>query len=156
MQVGHVVHIVSVVVQDKPGMLAKVTRALADGNINVDAFSVDPAGIHLVTRDLKPARSTIEGMGFPCKVEEVQEIVLEDRPGALANVCEALAGANINIQSAFGMAAGFAGRIFVRVSDMPRAAPILAAASRRPVGPSHNLTRSVASDDSVPSRRRHA
>ena len=139
MPVGRPVYLVSVAVEDEPGMLAQVARALADGNINVDAFAADPAGIHLVTREMKPMKAAIEGLGFQTSVEEVHEIVLEDRPGALANICEALAAAGINIQSAFGMAAGFAGRIFVNVSDMPRAAPILEAASRRPVGPGANL-----------------
>lgn len=134
---GH--HLVSVKVADKPGMLAAVTTALAEGNINVDAFAADPSGIHLATRDPKAAKAAIEKAGFKVTTEAVQEIILEDRPGALANVCRALADAGINIPSAFGMAAGFAARIFIRVTDMPRAAPVLEKASRGPVGPTKRL-----------------
>lgn len=133
------VHLVNVRVADKPGMLAAVTGALADGNINVDAFSADPAGIHLVTRDPEAAIAAILKAGFKATTEPVQQIILEDRPGALANICRALADAGINIPSAFGMAAGFAARIFIRVGDMPRAAPILERANAGPVGPTKRL-----------------
>lgn len=138
MQSGHI-HLVSVKVADKPGMLAAVTSALAEGNINVDAFAADPSGIHLATRDAGAAKAAIEAAGFKCTTEAVQEIILEDRPGALANVCRALADAGINIPSAFGMAAGFAARIFVRVGDMPRAAPVLAKLGGGPVSPTKKL-----------------
>ena len=124
---------------DRPGMLAAVTGALAQGNINVDAFAADPNGIHIATRDVTGAKAAIEKAGFTCETEAVQEVILEDRPGALANVCGALADAGINIPSAFGMAAGMVARIFIRAGDMPRASAILEKAGGRPVSPTKRL-----------------
>lgn len=117
--------LVQVVARDEPGALARVTRQLADHRVNLQGFVVDSAGIQVLTRHLQQAIAALEGGGFRYTFDEVHEVILEDRPGSLADLCERLAQLGINISASFGVATGSAGRIYISVSDLPRAAPVI-------------------------------
>jgi hypothetical protein len=122
-----------VLAKDEIGSLARIARAMASDNINLEGFAVDSAGVQLVTRDREQAEQALESAGIAYLVDEVHEVMLQDRPGALADLCERLAAVGINIATAFGVATGAAGRIYLRVSDLPHAAPILDSVSDGPV-----------------------
>jgi hypothetical protein len=119
---------------DRAGTLARIARALAKANINVQGFTVGPGGIKLVTQQGDLAAKTIRALGAKCGVTYVQEVQIPDRPGALAELCERLAGAGVSLTDAFGVGTGFAGRIYLNVSDFSRAGPILAAYGASPAG----------------------
>lgn len=106
-------------------MLAGVTGLFARSEINIKGFVVDSAGMQLLVTDVKRVKRTLDQIGFEYKTKEVHEVILEDRPGALAELCEDLADFGINIVSAFGVATGMAGRVYLDVSDAKRAAAIL-------------------------------
>ncbi len=122
-----------VLAKDEVGSLARIARALASERINLEGFAVDSSGVQLVTRDREHAEQALEADGLAFLVDEVHEVVLQDRPGALADLCERLAAVGINIATAFGVATGAAGRIYIRVNDLPHAAPILDSVSEGPV-----------------------
>ncbi len=120
-------YLVSVAARDEPGALAWVTRNVARWHVNLRGFVVDPAGMQLLVTDLGGLCKALDEMGFLYRVTEVHEVVLEDRPGSLAALCQQLADEGIGICSSFGVASGQAGRIYLDVTDLERAAPILAA-----------------------------
>lgn len=122
----------SVKARDEPGALARVARLLAAHNINLRGLVVDGTGIHLLTHALAPVLAALEENGLPYQEQEVHEVLLEDRPGALADLCERLGKAGINIVTAFGVATGSAGRIYISVTDLPHAAPIIDSVSQGP------------------------
>lgn len=126
-------YLVSIAARDEPGALARVTRQLANHRINLQGFVVDSAGIQVLTKDLAQAATALQEGGFRYSASEVHEVILEDRPGSLADLCERLAAVGINIASSFGVATGAAGKIYINVSDLPRAAPIIDSLSRGPV-----------------------
>lgn len=122
--------LVQVAARDEPGALARVARQLAEHRINLQGFVVDSAGIQVLTKQIDPALAALDEGGFPYRFDEVHEVILEDRPGSLADLCERLAQLGINISASFGVATGSAGRIYINVSDLPRAAPVIDSLSK--------------------------
>jgi hypothetical protein len=111
--------------RNRPGALARVCRRMALYGINLEGFVADQAGIQVLVKDEGPARQALAEGGFEFTVKQVHEVQLEDRPGTLAELAERLAAAGINIETAFGLASSHRGRIYLDVSDLARAAPIL-------------------------------
>ncbi len=119
-----------IAVRNEPGALARVTRYLANWHVDLKGFVVDPAGMQLLTEDADAARRAFDEAGIVTMMSPVLEFSLTDRPGALAQVCQRLADANIDIVSAFGVAVGSTNRICILANDMARAAPIIEAFNR--------------------------
>ena len=124
--------LVAVAARDEPGSLAWVTSNLARWHVNLKGFVVDPAGMQLLVSDLGQMCKALDEMGFLYRVTEVHEVILEDRPGSLAALCQQLADEGIGILSAFGVATGQAGRVYLDVTDLERAQPILRAHNHGP------------------------
>jgi len=95
----------TVAAQSKPGVLAKVARALADAGVNITALCAgESAGrgkIRLVVSDPARAKQALTGAKIRCGEEPALLLSLEDRPGALATVASRLAAAKINIKCAY-------------------------------------------------------
>src|SRR6266545_1939940 len=77
----------SLVLEDRPGTLAKVATAMSRANINIDGFSgASECGntFHLLfIRDADRARSALESAGYRVKAErDVALVDVEARPGA--------------------------------------------------------------------------
>lgn len=119
--------LVSVAARDETGALAWVTSNLARWEVNLKGFVADKAGMQLLVTDVTNLSAALDEMGFMYNVSEVEEVILEDRPGALASLCQALADEGISILTAFGVATGQSGRIYLKVDDLEHAAPILSA-----------------------------
>lgn len=120
----------NVAVRDEPGALARMTQHLQDSDVNLKGFVVDPAGMQLLVQDEEPLARALDHLGLLYRSTPVQEILLEDRPGALAEVCSRLADERIGIVTAFGVSTGSGARLYLDLDDLERAAPILAAHSQ--------------------------
>jgi hypothetical protein len=118
---------VKVTLDDKPGALGKATRALAEGNVNVEAFNCGGTGtVNFLTNNPNEALNALKNGGFKAETVEVFRVNLPNTPGELATVTEALGKQGINIESAFGATgSGSTGTIFLRVKDVKKATPIL-------------------------------
>jgi hypothetical protein len=80
---------ISLVLEDRPGTLAKVTDAIAKAGINIDGFSGDSecgGTFHfLFIADAVRARSALESAGYKVKSErDVALVDVADRPGTAA------------------------------------------------------------------------
>jgi hypothetical protein len=95
-----------IVVEDRPGSLAKVGEALGKAGVNIEgicAMTVEGKGlVHILVQDAAAARQALEandifGSG------ELDVLVLEvgDRPNALGYVTRQLANAGVNIHLAY-------------------------------------------------------
>ena len=108
------VHEVTAYLENKPGRLAKICSALAHERVNVQALTVmdrnDRSVLRLVTDDLEPTRKVLTSLGTECEVTDVLSVEIDNRPGALARVLEALAAENINIEYAYVAAGAAPGR----------------------------------------------
>ncbi len=89
--------------QDRPGALGKVCRALADRGINIVAFQSSPESkgnstVRLVTDNPPTAKMVLENERLAFTEKEVVQVKLPNRVGALAQAASRLGDANINIE----------------------------------------------------------
>jgi hypothetical protein len=90
--------------RNRPGELARVTEAIAQKGIDIQAFSGATCGgsgsIALVTNDEAATRTALADAGYAAREIEVVSAALEHRPGTLAAAARKLADAGINVEAA--------------------------------------------------------
>ncbi len=93
----------TVLVDERPGVLAEITLALAGRDINIDSIVADSArekGVVTLTVDAyDDALVALRDAGFAAVSENALVLRLEDRPGALAKIALRFKEANISIFS---------------------------------------------------------
>lgn len=92
-----------IMAEDKAGVLADISRALADDNINIETLDTACVAEHgvviLTTNDFDKALHTLKHAGFKAVTDDSLIIRLRDEPGALAKIAEQFKQAGINIRS---------------------------------------------------------
>lgn len=117
--------------QSKPGVLAKISQALAGAGVNITAIcAAETAGrgkIRMVVSDPARAKEALKAAKLRCGEEQALLLTLEDRPGALARVADKLAAAKINIKCAYATTGGLGGSatVVLSVSNADKAASVL-------------------------------
>jgi hypothetical protein len=98
----------SVVLQDRPGELARLGQATGEAGVNIlgmCAFTGEERGIiHILVDDTKATAATqaLEEAGMGVADErEVLVIDVEDRPGTLGELARSLGEASVNIELAY-------------------------------------------------------
>jgi hypothetical protein len=118
-------------VEDRPGTLAKFSRALADRGVNILAFQSFPAEgkstVRLVVDNPTTAKTVLDSQRLTYTEGDVAQIRLAHKPGELARVAARLGEANINIDYAYGgVDSGTNSPIMIfGVKEVARAAKIL-------------------------------
>lgn len=121
----------AVLMEDRPGTLGRICRALADRGVNILAFQSFPIGGKSVTRFIvdnpAAAKTALDAERLTYTEEEVAQVKLPHRPGELARAASRLGEANININYTYcGLEAGTnAPLVIVGVADAAKAAKIL-------------------------------
>jgi hypothetical protein len=99
---------VMVILDDKPGELARLGEVAGAAGVNLDgfaAFTGEGRGvIHVLVADerLEALRAALDAAGMPVADErEVFVVTVADEPGALGEVTRRLADANVNIDLAY-------------------------------------------------------
>jgi len=115
--------------ESKPGVLAKIARALADAGVNVTALWTTDAArgkVRLLVSDVAKAKEALKAAKLRFGEEPALVLTLEDRPGALARVAEKLAQGKINIKCAYATTAGGgSATVVLTVSNVDRAQALL-------------------------------
>ncbi len=94
---------VTIVADDKVGLLADISYILGKAKINIDSISVDVVGgkaiISLVLSDEQRGKSVLEASGY--RVDELNSIILrlKDQPGELSRITNSLSKEGINIEN---------------------------------------------------------
>jgi hypothetical protein len=100
----HVVYTkqVSVFLENEKGRLAEVTRLLADERINIRALSLadmaDLGVLRLIVDDRARCLRAFKDRGFVAQETEVVAAEIDDKPGGLNRIVEALDRDDINIE----------------------------------------------------------
>jgi hypothetical protein len=96
------IHQISLFVENKPGHIATPARLLAQEGVDIRALylaDTQQYGIlRIIVSDWEKAARTLEAHGFVVKVTDVLAILVNDRPGGLADVLGTLEGTGINIE----------------------------------------------------------
>jgi hypothetical protein len=112
--------------QSRPGVLAKLSRTLADAGVNILALSAaESAGrgkIRLLASNPVKARQALRRAGYRFVEEVAFAVRLRNKPGALARVVEKLARGRVNIRSTYATTAGPGGAsVVITVSNAAKA-----------------------------------
>lgn len=115
-------------IENKIGMLANVSKVLADHGINIEGVAGyaqgNDAKIMLVCDDVLRAKETLVKAGYKTiKENEVVVVDLENKPGALKGLTALLAKENIDIRYTYGTTCseGCPARIILATSDNEKA-----------------------------------
>jgi hypothetical protein len=122
---------ISAWVEDRPGMLGQVADALGEKGVSIRAFTaavMDGRGFVRVVVDRPAAAKRIfAAHGWETAEDEVVEVTLPDRPGALGKVADRLGAAGVNIQYAYVGTAKSASKVnlYLAVADLKAAVKAL-------------------------------
>jgi hypothetical protein len=119
----------TIVADDKVGLLADISYILAKSKINIDSVNVDvvagKAIISLGVPDAVRGKQVVEAAGY--KVEEANSVVIKlpDTPGELSGVTNMLAKDGIKIQSVHTLSKDGKTTVIALLVDKPRRATTL-------------------------------
>ncbi|MBU0532477.1 hypothetical protein KKB44_03215 [Candidatus Micrarchaeota archaeon] len=94
---------ITIVSNDKVGLLADISYVLAKEKVNIESISADVISgkgiITLTLSDAEKGKEVLESAGF--KVEELNSVVvkLDDKPGELNRITSSLSKEGVNIQN---------------------------------------------------------
>ncbi len=98
----------SVFLENKPGALSAACRLLAHAGVNIQTCTLADTQqfgiLRLVSPDWEHAKQVLEKNGCVVKVTEVVAIEVEDQPGGLAAILEALEPSGINVEYMYAFA----------------------------------------------------
>lgn len=113
----------TLILEDRPGSLAKVGEALGKAGVNIEGIcgtTIEGKGvIHVLVADPVKARRALEANRIQVSDEtDVLVLEIEDRPAVLGNVARRLANAGLNIHLAY---LATSTRLVLAVDDLEKA-----------------------------------
>ena len=99
----------SIPLENAPGRLHEVTRALGDAGINLRAHCIcdsahDFGILRILVSDLAGARGVIMEKLIPARIEDVIAVEIDDNPGCLADLLSLFLGTGINVEYMYAVA----------------------------------------------------
>ncbi len=123
---------ITVFAPDRVGLIADVSEALAESNVNIDSVSVETSGGNAIIRIITPkesearAKEALERGGFKTFESNVLVVSLPDRPGELASISRKFAEHGINIENVFLLSKQGAKSVLAfKVSDYDKAKALM-------------------------------
>ena len=115
----------TVLLDDRPGTLARLGDVLGKGRVNIDAIhGVAREGqgfVQFLPDDPDEASSALDRAGMPYTTREVLVVRVLDEPGMLGDVALVMADAGINIESVYMTTRG---HVVLGVNDIDGATQI--------------------------------
>ena len=100
---------ISIFLENKAGRLSEVTGTLADAGVNIRALSLadttDFGVLRLIVDDNAKAEEALKSAGFTVRITHVVAVEVDDRPGGLHFILNALTQANINVEYMYAFVA---------------------------------------------------
>jgi len=121
-------HQLSIPLENSPGRLYEVTRALGNAGINLRAHCIcdsthDFGVLRILVSDLVKARGVIMEKFIPARVEDVVAVEIDDTPGSLADLLSLFLDTGINVEYMYAVAGANRDKAVMvfRFSDIDRA-----------------------------------
>lgn len=118
-------------VENTPGQLGRIAKALGDAKVNITAFTAYGTGgespIRLQVSSPAKAKKVLQDLGIRTTEEDVLRIRVADKPGLLGQIGTRLGEANVNMDYAFSTSVKGSKKVdvVVGVSDLAAAAKAL-------------------------------
>ncbi len=122
---------ISVFLENKPGTVARLTQALADGRVDLRALSLaetsDFGIARIITSDTYSATQVLKENSYVSSVTDVLAVGISDETGALAQVIQSLEAAEINVEYMYALISRKKdlAYLILRVEDTEKAVSIL-------------------------------
>jgi hypothetical protein len=120
---------VSVFLENKTGRIYEVTKTLSRHGINMQAFSMaetpDFGILRLIVSDVDKAVEILREADFAVMLTDVVCLHCPNKAGALGEILEQLAHADVSIEYMYAFAEGDMANIVVRPTDIERCAKAL-------------------------------
>jgi hypothetical protein len=99
----------SIPLENSPGRLHEVTKALGEVGINLRAHCIcasthDFGVLRILVSDLTKARAVVMEKYIPARVDDVVAVEIEDTPGSLADILSLFLGTNVNVEYMYAVA----------------------------------------------------
>ena len=119
----------SVFLENKTGRINEVTKILADGNINMTAFSiaenVDFGIMRVVVSDPQRAMQLLRDRHLAVNLTEVVCLNCPNTPGSLSRVLELLAEENVFIEYMYAFSQGETASVVIRPNNIQKCIEVL-------------------------------
>lgn len=98
----HITTLISVITENRPGVLAEIADVLGSANININAINGEGLGeigiIRLITDDHKKTAEILQKKNYNIVESDVFEITVPNKPGQLKKISDVLVKKKINIE----------------------------------------------------------
>lgn len=99
---------ISVFLENKAGRLAHVTRVLRDAHVNILALSLadtsDFGILRLIVDNIDHAKEALAAESIVSMVNDVTAVEVDNKPGGLAAILDALDGGGVNVEYMYAFA----------------------------------------------------
>lgn len=122
---------VSVFVENERGRLSKLTKVLAENNIDLNAATIAETGeygiLRCIVQEPEKAVEVLSRNHYLASITEVIAVTIENRPGGLGEVLDTLAEADIDVRYIYSTIQSLKGEavIMMKVSDTEKAISVL-------------------------------
>jgi hypothetical protein len=124
------VNLIAVFAENQLGQMARITKVLADAEVNIRWVTIatdETLGvIKFLVDKCDLAYQRLQQQGWTATLVEVLAIEVEDKPGGLHAVADCLARNKINVANSSGFVARNRAVLLIEVQDVPKAREILA------------------------------
>jgi hypothetical protein len=112
----------TVMLEDRPGSLAKMGEALGEADVNIDALQSMSLGgkgiVKFVPDSPDGAAEALSAVEIAYTTREVLIVDILDQPGTLGDVARVMSSAGINIDAVY---VSLSGKVVLGVDDLPGA-----------------------------------
>ena len=119
----------TVSLKSKPGVLAQLSKTLADARVNIVSLSADAVSgrgkVRVIVNDAAKAKRALRRAKYRVSEEPAFVVRLRNKPGSLARVAGRLAKARVNIKSAYATTAGRGAAVVFTVGSVTKARKVL-------------------------------
>lgn len=123
---------ISVFLENRPGCLFEMTKALADSNIDMRGLSLaetsDFGIVRLIVDDVDGTAKVLKDSGFVSSLTDVLAVSVANVPGGLSRVLEVLHDADINVEYMYAILGNKRSEnayMIFRVNDNEKASSVL-------------------------------
>jgi hypothetical protein len=98
----------TIAVEHRPGAVAEIARTLGNAKVNILALlgtaQAGGGAVHVVVEDAKRAKKALDAAKISYQESAAEELELANKPGALAQYLDKLAGKGVNLNSIYATA----------------------------------------------------
>jgi len=137
------IKLVAVFAENKPGLLARVTKILADAGVNLRWVTIATSerfGVIKILADQgERAFASLKNHGLTVSLLDVLAVEVDDRPGSLHAVVDCLARRQINVENASGYVVQQRAVLLIEVKALAEAQQVLREQGLRVLSPEQML-----------------